>query len=116
MKLSRTGASRAALFVACSITAIALSSPACASGAANPTSTVEPVETLDIVTNNGPAITPGPGSVATGANYANSPDVLSLGVNGVGQMISITLRWNFAIGVLSLIARSASVETSGCVR
>jgi hypothetical protein len=101
VKLSRTGASRAALFVACSVTAIALSSPACASGAANPTSTVEPVETLDIVTNNGPAITPGPGSVATGANYANSPDVLSLGVNGVGQMISITLPYiNFCSGTL----------------
>src|SRR5437764_195324 len=45
--------------------------------------------TLKIVTNDSRFIRPGPGDPATGANYANSVDVLSTGVNGVGQMIAL---------------------------
>ena len=44
--------------------------------------------TLQIVTNDGPFITPGSGSTLA-KQYANSPDVLSGGVIGVGQMIAI---------------------------
>ncbi len=55
--------------------------------------------TTDIVTNS--TVPPGTGSATTGANYANSPDVLSTGVNGVGQMISITLPFlNLCTGTL----------------
>ena len=45
----------------------------------------EPVSDYDIVTNH--EVPPGPGSEATGANYANSPQVLDTGVTGIGQMI-----------------------------
>jgi len=91
VRVHRSCATRVALFAACSLSAIATASPALAQAAPNPTATVQPVEKLDIITNNGPFITPGPGSATTGANYANSPDVLSTGINGVGQMISINL-------------------------
>ncbi|HMI39961.1 MAG TPA: autotransporter domain-containing protein, partial [Sphingomicrobium sp.] len=47
-----------------------------------------PTSSLDIVTND--TVTPGTGSAATGANYANSAQVLSTGVNGIGQMINFT--------------------------
>jgi len=43
--------------------------------------------TLDIVTNDGPFIKPGSGAT-TAIQYANSSDVLSTGVNGIGQMIA----------------------------
>jgi subtilase-type serine protease len=45
-----------------------------------------PGSTTDIVSNHN--ITPGPGNPATGGNFANSPDVLDDGVNGVGQQIA----------------------------
>lgn len=41
-----------------------------------------------IVTNDGPAIKPGPGST-TAIKYANSKDVLSTGINGIGQQIAV---------------------------
>lgn len=47
---------------------------------------VSPDANLDIVSNH--TITPGPGNPATGGNFANSPDVLDFGVNGVGQQIA----------------------------
>lgn len=94
MKVSRTSA-RVALLAASSFTALVIASPAMAQMAL--THTVTP--TRDIVTND--TVTPGPGNPATGANYANSPQVLSTGVNGVGQMISITLPFlNLCTGTL----------------
>src|SRR5690348_16660476 len=99
--MKNPSAFRVALFAASSLTAVALASPALAQNIHNPVASAQPVEKLDIVTNNGPFITPGPGSAATGANYANSPNVLSTGVNGVGQMISITLPFlNLCTGTL----------------
>lgn len=101
MKVDRSSSFRTALLTACSTTAVALASPVSAQVAPNPTATAAPTQTLDIVTNDGPAITPGVGNPATGGNYANSPDVLSSGVNGVGQMISITLPFlNLCSGTL----------------
>src|SRR4030095_7887422 len=40
-----------------------------------------------LVTNH--EVAPGPGNPATGANYANSPQVLDTGVTGIGQMITV---------------------------
>ena len=49
-----------------------------------------PEATNSIVANH--TITPGPGAVNTGANYANSPQVLDAAgsVNGIGQQIAFT--------------------------
>ena len=91
MKVNSSSAFRVALLAASSLSAVAIASPTSAQEIPDPVATASPVEKLDIVTNDGPFITPGPGSATTGANYANSPDVLSTGVNGVGQMISISL-------------------------
>jgi len=91
VKVNSSSAFRVALLAASSLSAVAIASPASAQEIPDPVATASPVEKLDIVTNDGPFITPGPGSATTGANYANSPDVLSTGVNGVGQMISISL-------------------------
>ena len=53
---------------------------------------------LDIVANH--YVDPlGPGSLTTGAAYSNSPDVLSLGVNGIGQQISFTQTGPAAAGL-----------------
>jgi hypothetical protein len=51
--------------------------------------------TLQIVTNDSPFIKPGPGST-TAIRYANSKDVLSTGINGVGQMIAVVQEQNAA--------------------
>jgi hypothetical protein len=85
VKISNTRASRVALLAASSITALTIASPASAQSAGSGFG-----YDTNIVTNN--TVTPGPGSAATGANYANSPQVLDpAGVNGVGQMIDINL-------------------------
>jgi hypothetical protein len=47
--------------------------------------------TFQVVTNDGDFITPNPVGATKAIRYANSADVLSTGVNGVGQMISINL-------------------------
>ena len=94
MRVTRLGA-RIALLSATSFTALVVASPATAQTA--PISSVIP--TRDIVTND--TVTPGPGNPSTGANFANSPDVLSTGINGVGQMISVTLPFlNLCTGTL----------------
>ena len=51
---------------------------------------IEADSALDVVANH--TVTPGPGSAATGANYANSPQILDPAgsINGVGQQIAFT--------------------------
>jgi hypothetical protein len=108
--MSRSTAWRSALIAASSTCALALTSPAAAQSETRTVdndrlnasealremvnSAVTP--TLDVVTNDGPFITPGIGvpqgtGIIPGSDYANSADVLSTGVNGVGQMIDIHL-------------------------
>ena len=72
---------RGLLLAATSVIGMSIAAPAAAQA------TGEPVADYDIVTNDD--VTPGTGSTATGANYANSPDVLDTGVTGIGQMITI---------------------------
>jgi hypothetical protein len=114
MKISRSRAARAALLAASSFSAVALATPAAAasqqwridSDSLNASEALRsmvnrtPTPTFEIVTNDGEFITPGPGrpipgsdppAIVPGSDYANSPDVLSAGVNGVGQMIDINL-------------------------
>jgi hypothetical protein len=72
---------RGPLLAAASVIGLAIAAPATAQvGSA-------PVADYDIVTNHD--VTEGTGSAATGANYANSPEVLDSGVTGIGQMITI---------------------------
>jgi subtilase-type serine protease len=72
---------RSSLLAAASIIGLTIAAPAAAEiGTA-------PVADYDIVANH--EVTPGTGSAATGANYANSPEVLDTGVTGIGQMIVI---------------------------
>ena len=73
---------RSSLLAAASIIGLSLSAPVAAQAIGT-----APVSDYDIVTNHD--VTPGPGNPATGANYANSPDVLDTGVTGIGQMITI---------------------------
>jgi len=95
VRVNRTRATRVALLAATSFTAVTMASPAAAQLSAGSGFG----RTTDIVTNS--TVSPGTGSATTGANYANSPDVLSTGVNGVGQMISITLPFlNLCTGTL----------------
>lgn len=75
---------RALLLAATSLAGAFTASPATAQNSL-PADAVEGAD-LQIVTND--TVTPGPGSAATGANYANSTQVLSTGVNGVGQQIA----------------------------
>jgi hypothetical protein len=94
VKVNRTGATRVALLAASSFSALALASPASAQSAGGNFGSDN-----QIITNN--TVTPGTGSATTGANYANSPDVLSTGINGVGQMIAINLPFlNLCTGTL----------------
>ena len=104
VKVNHSRATRVALLAATSLTVMAISSPVSAASASdsdrinaanslrdmvhNNLVTISPA--LDIITNDGPYITPGPGATLA-KQYANSPDVLSTGVNGVGQMIDIQL-------------------------
>src|SRR5215203_4061566 len=72
---------RSSLLAAASIVGLTIAAPAAAQiGSA-------PVADYDIVTNH--EVTPGTGDAATGANYANSTQVLDTGVTGIGQMITI---------------------------
>src|SRR5262245_20678193 len=98
--MNQSRASRVALLAASSLTALALPNSAWAaqtsesdwlSSAESLQSMVKSAPVLDerIVTND--TVTPGPGNPATGANYANSPQVLSTGITGVGQMIAVEL-------------------------
>ncbi len=80
---------------------------------------VTPEATLDIVANN--TITPGPGAVNTGANFANSPQILhpAGSVTGVGQQIAFT-QTGPAAGSLglctgSLINPRAVITAAHCV-
>src|SRR4029078_6329891 len=60
------------------------------------------IPTLQVITNDGPAITPAPTGANLAVRYANSNALLAhSGVNGVGQMISITLPFiNLCTGTL----------------
>jgi subtilase-type serine protease len=105
VKLSQSRATRVALLAASSMAALALSSPAAAKGDDYHISDADRVKASDalrsmvanssrwtpdlrIVTNDGPFIKPGTGST-TAVRYANSKDVLSSGINGIGQMIAL---------------------------
>ena len=70
---------RGILLAASSVIGMSLAAPVAAQAGS------EPVADYDIVTNH--EVTPGTGNTATGANYANSPEVLDTGVTGIGQMI-----------------------------
>ncbi|HMI41554.1 MAG TPA: hypothetical protein VK485_10030, partial [Sphingomicrobium sp.] len=72
---SRLVECRALLMAASSLAVFAASAPAQAQVAS--VSGSGPTSSLDIVTND--TVTPGTGSAATGANYANSAQVLSTG-------------------------------------
>ncbi|HEX6072782.1 MAG TPA: autotransporter domain-containing protein [Sphingomicrobium sp.] len=109
--MNRSRATRVALLAASSLTALALAAPVAAQGAWSVDSdrlsaseavrdmvNSAPIATPQIVTNDGPFITPGTGTPIPGSNppaiipgsdYANSADVLSTGINGIGQMITI---------------------------
>jgi len=120
VKLSIFRATRAALLVASSGSALAFSSPALAASASTNAYRIDGSEalramvasamkpTLRIITNDGPDITPGTGvsdgngGIIPGSDYANSADVLDTsGVNGVGQMLSISLPFlNLCTGTL----------------
>jgi hypothetical protein len=83
-------ATRVAFLTASSVYALIAVAPASAQSiGTSSTGTGDPgTATPFIITNNGPAITPGPGSATNGTTYANSPQVLDpAGMNGVGQMI-----------------------------
>ena len=73
---------RSVLLAASSVIGIAVTTPA----TAQLTGTA-PVADYDIVANHD--VSPGTGNPATGANYANSPQVLDSGVTGIGQMITV---------------------------
>ncbi|MEA3078658.1 MAG: subtilase-type serine protease [Sphingomonadales bacterium] len=104
MRVTGTLATRVALLAATSLSLFATAAPAFAQAAefASELDRVNASEalrsmvantsrwspTLRIVTNDGPFIKPGPGST-TAIRYANSKDVLSSGINGVGQMIAL---------------------------
>jgi hypothetical protein len=93
--VNNTRATRVALLAASALSTWAISAPATAQMSAG--SGFGPA--TDIVTND--TVTPGPGSASTGANYANSPEVLSTGINGVGQMIAVNLPFlNLCTGTL----------------
>jgi hypothetical protein len=82
-------ATRVALLAASSLYGLTFVTPADAQSVGSSAGDAR-IATPLIVTNNGPGITPGPGSATTGANYANSPQVLDpAGINGIGQMIMI---------------------------
>lgn len=85
MEFARFSRLRCALLTA-TASACALSAPAQAQSAAD--YGLVPTFDYQIVTNH--TVTPGPGSAATGANFANSPQVLDAAgsVNGVGQQIA----------------------------
>ena len=130
MKVNQSRATRVALLAASSFAALALAAPVAAQGGAwsvdndrlnaadrlNASEALRsmvkrtPTPTFEIVTNDGGFITPGtgvtiPGSnppaIVPGSDYANSADVLSTGVNGVGQMLSISLPYiSFCTGTL----------------
>ena len=114
MNTTQPCATRIALLAASSLAAMIISSPAAAAGShstvwsADRESAFESLKDMvraapgatgsttfgwsqdpRIVINDGPKIKPGPGNPATGANYANSAQVLSTGINGVGQMIAV---------------------------
>src|SRR3954470_2974100 len=82
---------RGSLLAAVSVFGLVIAAPAAAQEYVDVSS--GPEATLDIIPNND--VTPGPALInpATGLPYAgstsaNSPDILSSGVNGVGQQIS----------------------------
>ncbi|HYN45448.1 MAG TPA: autotransporter domain-containing protein [Allosphingosinicella sp.] len=85
MEFARFSRLRCALLTA-TASAFALSAPAQAQSAAD--YGLAPGYDNQIVTNH--TVTPGPGSAATGANFANSPQVLDAAgsINGVGQQIA----------------------------
>ena len=66
---------------------------------------IEADSSLDVVANH--TVTPGPGNPATGANFANSPQILDAAgsVNGVGQQIAF-FQTGPASGSLSLCSGS----------
>lgn len=73
---------RCSLLTAASVLGLVVAAPAAAQ--VGPEFVDEATD--QIVPNH--TVTPGPGSPTTGANYANSPQVLDSGVNGVGQQIA----------------------------
>ena len=113
MKISRSSAARVALLAASSLSTFAVSAPAAAQAVSNNSSASDAlraaistrsalIPTLQVITNDGPAITPAPTGANLAVRYANSNDLLDhSGVNGVGQMISITLPFlNLCTGTL----------------
>src|SRR5438045_7576783 len=110
MSLSKGVTARAALLAATSFTTFAMAAPASAqsAGGGGGATTAfgasagagEEASPL-IITNNGPAITPGPSVPGvTGSNYANSSQLLDpAGVNGVGQMIEFVQTGPAAAGL-----------------